>query len=143
MSSKLYTKSVLLTAAAGFIVFAIYGFVVHGNLLQDTYSSLPATMWRNEADSQQLMHWIFVAYAIMAWMLAVMRPDSVKDFRCGLKYGFLAGAFLGSVNFINFVIQPLTMKVTLISFLADIVMVSLAMGVMAIVANRLSGEESH
>ena len=138
MTSQLFNKTILLTTVAGFIVFTIYGFVVHGMLLQDTYNSLPASMWRTEADSQALMHWVFIAYILMAWMLSVLRPDSVTGFECGLKYGFAAGVFLGSVNFIYFAIQPMTMKVTLLSFAADIVMVSLGMAVMAVVAGKVT-----
>lgn len=138
MLSKLYTKTVLLTAVAGFFVFSIYGFVIHGIMLQDTYNSLPSTMWRSEADSEALMHWIFIAYILMAWMLAVLRPDYVTNLACGLKYGAAAGVFLGSVNLINYAIQPITMNVTLITFAADVVMVALVMAAMAVVANKIS-----
>lgn len=138
MLSKIFNKTVLLTTAAGFIVFSLYGFVVHGILLQDMYNSLTGSMWRTEAESQTLMHWIFIAYIIMAWMLAIMRPDGVKGFNCGMQYGAAAGAFLGAVNLINYAIQPLTMEVTMITFIADVVMVALGMGVMAMVAGKLS-----
>ncbi len=142
MLSKICNKTILLTALAGFIVFSLYGFVVHGLLLQDTYNSLPSTMWRNEADSEALMHWIFIAYILMAWMLAVLRPDYVKNLVCGLQYGAAAGVFLGSVNLINYAIQPMTIKVTIITFVADVVMIALVMAVMAVVANKLADKET-
>lgn len=133
-----FTKPVIFSALAGFVVFSLYGFLVHGMLLQDSYNSLPAALWRSEAESQGLMHWIFIAYLLMSWMLAILRPESVTNFTGGLQYGFFAGVFLGSVNFITYAIQPLTLNITLITFLADIIMVALGLAAMAFVANRLS-----
>ena len=133
-----FTKPVVFSALAGFIVFSLYGFLVHGILLQDSYDNLPSALWRSEADSQPFMHWIFIAYLLMAWMLAILRPESVTNFTGGLQYGFLAGVFLGSVNFITYAVQPLTLNITFITFGADIVMITLGLAIMALVAKRFT-----
>lgn len=138
MLSRAFTKPVIFSALAGFIIFSIYGFLVHGMLLQDSYNSLPATLWRNEAESQGLMHWVFIAYFLMAWMLAILHPKSVTRFTGGLQYGFMSGIFLGSVNFITYAIQPLTLNITFITFVADVVMITLGLAVMVLVSQRLS-----
>lgn len=87
------------------------------------------------------MHWIFIAQFLMAWMLAVMRPESVNDMGSGFQYGIYAGVFLGAVNFINYAIQPMTLNITFIVFVADIVMVALGMAVLAMVANKLASKD--
>ena len=136
MLSNAFSKSVLLSAIAGFIVFSLYGFVVHGNLLQDLYAAQPAGLYRAEADSQPLMHWIFIAYALMAWVMAILRPAGVDTVAEGLQRGALLGVFLGAVNFILYAVQPMTFDAAVIVFIADVVMVALGGGIIAAVAGR-------
>lgn len=138
MITNMFTKKVLVVAVAGFVVFSVYGFLVHGILLQDMYNSLPGAFWRSEAESQALMHWIFIAYALMAWVLAILRPDDLTGVSDGFQRGGLIGVFLGSVNFINHAIMPMTMKATLVVFGADVVMIALVGAAMAFVAGKLS-----
>lgn len=132
----LFSKSVLITAAAGFVTFSLYGFIVHGILLQDLYMSLPQGLWRPEGE--EMMLWIFVAYALMAWMLSALRPAGVTTSIEGFQRGLLLGVFLGSVNFIYYAIQPWTLEVTLVAFAADVFMLAVAGLVMAPVAGRFS-----
>ncbi|MCH8863192.1 MAG: hypothetical protein IID51_11855 [Proteobacteria bacterium] len=133
---KLFTKSVLMTALAGFVVFSLYGFIVHGILLQDMYASLPQGLWRPEGEEKML--WILIAYALMAWVLAALRPADVTTSMVGFQRGLLLGVFLGSVNFIFYAIQPWTLEVTLVAFAADVFMPAVAGLVMAPVAARFS-----
>lgn len=133
---KLFSKSVLITAAAGFVVFSIYGFVVHGILLADMYAGLPQELWRPEGEEP--MQWIFIAYALMAWTLSALRPAGVVTSAEGFQRGLLLGVFLGSVNFIFYAIQPWTLEVTFASFAADVFMPAVAGLVMAPVAGRFS-----
>ena len=137
---NLFSKSILITAAAGFVVFSIYGVVVHGFLLADMYAGLPEGLWRPEGE--EMMLWIFVAYALMAWVMAVLRPADVDTPVAGFQRGLLVGVFLGSVNFIFYAIQPWTLEVTLAAFVADVVMIALGGAVIAAVAGKLSGSES-
>lgn len=138
MITNMFAKNVLILAVVGFVVFSLYGYLVHGILLQDMYNSLPGAFWRSEAESQALMHWIFIAYALMAWVLALLRPDDLTSVSDGFQRGGLIGVFLGSVNFINYAIMPMTMKATLVVFAADVVMVALVVAAMAFVAGKLS-----
>lgn len=133
---KLISKSILVAAAAGFVTFSIYGVVVHGMLLTGLYEGMPTTLWRPEGE--EMMLWIFIAYALMAWMMAVLRPANLVTPIEGLQRGALLGVFLGSVNFIYYAIQPWTLDVTLAAFLADVVMVALAGAVIALVAGKVS-----
>lgn len=133
---KLFSKSVLITAAAGFVVFSLYGFVVHGILLQDMYASLPEGLWRPEGEEKML--WILIAYALMAWALSALRPPGVTTAAEGFQRGLIIGVFLGSMNFIFYAIQPWTLDVTLIAFAADVFMPAVAGLVMAPVAGRFS-----
>ncbi len=137
MSSNMFEKNVLIVAVTGFVVFGVYGFVVHAILLQDMYNSLPGAFWRSEAESQALMHWIFIAYALMAWVLAILRPDDLTSVSGGFQRGGLIGVFLGSVNFINYAIMPMTLKATWVVFGADVLMVALVGAAMAFVAGKL------
>lgn len=132
----LFSKSVLITAAAGFVTFSLYGFIVHGILLQDLYADLPQGLWRPEGE--EMMLWIFVAYALMAWTLSALRPAGVITSAEGFQRGLLLGVFLGSVNFIYYAIQPWTLEVTLVAFAADVFMPAVAGLVMAPVAGRFS-----
>ncbi len=133
---NLFTKSVLLTALAGFVVFSIYGVVVHGMLLQGMYSSLPGELWRAEGD--ELMHWIFIAYALMAWVLSALRPANVTTAAVGFQRGLLLGVFLGAAHFVSYALQPWTLEVTLAAFAADVFMPAVAGLVMAPVAAKFS-----
>ncbi len=133
---KLFTKSVLMTALAGFVTFSLYGILVHGILLQDLYAGLPQGLWRPEGEEK--MAWIFLAYALMAWVLAALRPAGVTTSMVGFQRGLLLGVFLGSVNFIFYAIQPWTLEVTLVAFTADVFMPAVAGLVMAPVAARFS-----
>lgn len=138
MISNMFTKNVLVVAAAGFVVFSVYGYLVHAIMLQDMYDSLPGAFWRSEAESQALMHWIFIANALMAWVLAILRPADLTSVSEGFQRGGLIGVFLGSVNFINYAIMPMTLKATLVVFAADVVMVAVVGAAMAFVAGKLS-----
>lgn len=142
MIPTLFSRRILLTALAAFITFAIYGFIVHAILLGDMYAALPAGTWRTEAESEALMYWIFIAYALMAWSMAVLCPPGVNKAGEGLVLGALLGVFLGAVNLINYAIQPFPLNVTLIVYLADIVMVALAGAVTGLVAGLLDKQSA-
>ena len=138
MASSLFSRNVLILTAVGFVAFAAYGFLVHGILLASTYEGLGEGMWRTEAEMNALTHWIMIAYALMAWMLAVLRPANIDTLAEGVGRGVFIGVFLGSVNLINYAVQPVPLNTTLIVFAADVAMVAFGFGLMAMVAGRLS-----
>lgn len=138
MIGRMFSKSVLIVALAGFVTFAVYGFVVHAVLLADMYNGLPGELWRTEAESQAMFHWIFIAYALMAWVMATLRPDDLTGAGDGFMRGALVGVLVGSVNLINYAIQPLTLASTLTVFAADIIMFALVGAVMALIAGKVS-----
>lgn len=137
MLDKMFSKGVLMPCLAGFVVFAVYGVVVQGFLLQDMYMSLPADMWRSEAESQGLMYWIFIAYALMAWVMAILRPPAIDTLVEGFQRGAILGVFLGSTNLIDYAVIRSSLSVSLTVFAVDVLMVALGGAAIAMVAGRM------
>ncbi len=115
------SKRFLIHSAVVFVVFSLYGFVVHGILLEDTYNKVPG-LWRPQAETDALMHWFFIAYALMAVPFAMIFAKGYENRGLGegLRFGLLIGIFLGAVNLIFYAVQPSTVNLTIITFLADI-----------------------
>ncbi|MEE8370857.1 MAG: hypothetical protein V3R73_01835, partial [Sphingomonadales bacterium] len=85
-------------------------------------------LWRTQAKTDALMYWIVIAYLLMAVPFAAMFAKGFEDKGLGegLRFGLYTGIFLGSVNFIYYAVQPMTMNMTALSFAADIGMTVLA-----------------
>jgi hypothetical protein len=115
------SKRLLIHSAVVFIVFSLYGFVVHGILLEDTYNELPG-LWRPQAETEALLYWIFIAHALMAVPFAMIFAKGYENRGLGegVRFGLLIGIFLGAGNLIFYAIQPSTLNLTAITFLADI-----------------------
>ena len=115
------SKRFLIHSAVVFVVFSLYGFVVHGILLEDTYNKVPG-LWRPQAETDALMHWFFIAYALMAVSFSMIFAKGYENRGLGegLRFGLLIGIFLGAVNLIFYAVQPSTVNLTIITFLADI-----------------------
>lgn len=120
-------KRLLIHSFVVFVVFMIYGYVVHGVLLHDIYNEVPG-LWRTQAETNTLSHWFAIAYLLMAVPFAAMFAKGFEDKGLGegLRFGLYTGVFLGSVNFIYYAVQPRTMNMTLLPYAADIGMTVLA-----------------
>ena len=115
------SKRLLIHSAVVFVVFSLYGFVVHGILLEDTYNKVPG-LWRPQAETDALMHWFFIAYALMAvpFTMIFAKGYENRGLGEGVRFGLLIGIFLGAVNLIFYAVQPSTLNLTIITFLADV-----------------------
>ena len=115
------SKRLLIHSGVVFLVFAIYGFVVHGIMLEDIYAQAPG-LWRPQAETEALIHWILIANAIMAVAFSMIFAKGYENRGLGegLRFGLLIGIFLGSVNLIFYAVQPSTLNLTIITFLADV-----------------------
>lgn len=121
------SKRLLIHSVVVFLAFSLYGFVVHGILLEDTYAQQPG-LWRSEAETEALMHWIFIAYALMAVVFAMMFAKGYEDRGLGegLRFGLLTGVLIGAVNLIFYAVQPSTLGMALVLFAADVGMTVVA-----------------
>ncbi len=69
-----------------------------------------------------MMHWFFIAYALMAVPFSMIFAKGYENRGLGegVRFGLLIGIFLGAVNLIFYAVQPSTLNLTIITFLADI-----------------------
>ncbi|MEE8295088.1 MAG: hypothetical protein V3R64_05210 [Sphingomonadales bacterium] len=124
----MFNKQILISTLAVFITFSAYGFLVWGYALGEMMYAEMGNVWRADEDASGLMHWIFIAYALMAYVMAWIWKYGNEDKGVGegVRYGLLLGALFGSAHFIAYAVQPITMKGALMAFGIDVVMFALA-----------------
>ena len=122
MLSKRFTFSTI----AVFATLSIYGFLVWGVLLSDAMYAEMGGIWR--AEGEELMAWIFIAYALMAYVMVRIWKHGQEDKGSaeGFRYGLLTGVLFGSAELISYAVQPITLKGALMAFGIDVVMFIIA-----------------
>jgi len=119
------TKRWLLASVAVFVVLAALEFLIHGVLLSDLYRQT-ASVWRSEAEMQQMM-WVFwVGILVFAPFFALIYVKGYEKAKPGLGQGFRYGLYVGVMlsvmhSFGWYVILPIPLALAFYWFLAILV----------------------
>ena len=119
------TKQWLLASVAVFVVMGVLEFLIHGVLLADMYQQT-ASVWRSEAEMQQMM-WVFwVGILVFAPFFALIYVKGYAKAKPGLGQGFRYGLYVGVMlsvmhSFGWYVILPIPLALAFYWFLAILV----------------------
>lgn len=133
----MFNKRILISTIAVFVTFSVYGWLVWGWFLsQWTYFEM-GDIWRPEGE--EIMAWIFIAYALMAYVMAWIWKYGNEDKGVGegVRYGLMLGALFSSAGLINYAVQPIVLKGALIAFGVDVVMFVIAGVVLSVVYKKV------
>src|SRR5881396_1985607 len=90
------TKRWLLASVAVFVAIVVLEFLIHGVLLSGLYKQT-ASVWRPEAEMQQMM-WIFWAgYLVFAPFFALIYVKGYEKGKPGLGQGIRCGLYVGAM----------------------------------------------
>lgn len=90
------TKRWLLASAAVVVVIGLLEFLIHGVLLADMYRQT-ASVWRSEAEMQQMM-WVFwVGILVFAPFFVLIYTKGYEKTKPGLGQGFRYGLYVGAL----------------------------------------------
>lgn len=125
------SKRFILSFIAVFVTFSLYGYLVWGVLLGETVHADMGNVFRPEP----MMAWIFIAYALMAYVMVRIWKHGQEDkgLSEGFRYGLLTGVLFASAELIAYAVQPIIMKGALMAFGIDVVMFIIAGMVLAFV----------
>ena len=119
------TKQWLLASVAVLVVMGVLEFLIHGVLLADMYQQT-ASVWRSEAEMQQMM-WVFwVGILVFAPFFALIYVKGYEKAKPGLGQGFRYGLYVGVMlsvmhSFGWYVILPIPLALAFYWFLAILV----------------------
>jgi hypothetical protein len=119
------TKRWLLASAAVLVTIGVLEFFIHGVLLSDLYRQ-SASVWRSEAEMQQMM-WVFwVGMLVFAPFFALIYAKGYEKAKPGLGQGFRYGLYVGAMlcvmnSFGWYVLLPIPLALAFYWFLATLV----------------------
>lgn len=120
-NGKCDKKTCIISFIAVYIFIMAYGFVVHGILLTPDYEAT-SSLWRPEADMQQLAWVCWILHAIMAAAIVCIYKKfrkglatcdaSVASASCPIKsggicFGMKLGLLLGAVQAMHYIPLPI------------------------------------
>lgn len=115
-------KRVWVGAGVVFVVFVLLDFVIHGMLLQSTYSTLPEGLMRPEAEMKMWI--IFVVDAVIAYFFTLIFSKGYenKGIAEGVRYGAYIGIMFGmGMGYGSYASMPIPYMLALQWFLYTIV----------------------
>ncbi len=126
-------KRWLLASVAALVVIAVLEFLIHGVLLSGVYRQTPS-VWRPEAEMQQMM-WVFwVGMLVFAPFFALIYAKGYEKDKPRLGQGFRYGLYLGAMlsvmhSFGWYVILPIPLALAFywfVSILAEFIAAGVA-----------------
>lgn len=129
------SKRFIISFIAVFVTFSLYSFLVWGVVLAEAMYAEMGNIWRPAGDVEGFMAWIFIAYALMSYVMVRIFKHGQEDKGVaeGVRYGLLAGVLFGSAELIAYAVSPITMKGALMAFGIDVVMFVIAGVVLSVV----------
>lgn len=113
-------KKLVIATVVTFVYLALFGFVAHAIVLEGMYSEM-ASLMRPQDAAMGLMHWIYIAYLLQAFVLSSfylrLGGGGVVS---GLKFGAMAGVMIGAVMLIQFSVYQFILYQSLTLFLTDV-----------------------
>ena len=110
---------VLLATVVTFAVTFGFDWLFHGNYMKADYEAT-ASLWRPEAEMQQLLQWCLVYHGVLAFSVAALYCWISRISSCngtcqktGLKFGLLVGLIIGITHFGGYLWMPIPMEMAL------------------------------
>lgn len=141
-------KLAFLTIAAFAIVFA-YDWLVHGNILMDTYKAT-ASLWRPEDEMKAMMQFCFLKHALEALVFSFLflRWKCTQTFgamftslcpvRKGFYFGFGIGLLMGINSAAAYIYMPIPQSLAVSWLIAETFKWALVGGVLSLLCARCS-----
>ncbi len=100
-------KRLGMAIAAVFVFIMATDFLVHGNLLTDTYMAT-APLWREKAEMQNYMGWMMLGQALASAMLVFIFAKGYenKGWMEGVRFGWYAFLLMISHTLIQYATTP-------------------------------------
>ncbi len=110
-------KPFLLSLVAGFAFIWVFDFILHANLLMDTYLQTPQ-LWRSEADMKEKFPFMLFNQFLIAFITAFIftRHYEGKGIGEGVRYGILIGLLLGVEMMGSYAWMPISSTLALAWF---------------------------
>lgn len=117
------TKRFVIASVAVFVFLYLYNWLVHGVLLAPKYEEV-AHLFRSQADFMAHMPWMIAGYILMAIAFCRLFIGGYEDRGIGegVRFGLWAGLLIGSIDFISYAVQPISLKLGVDEFIAEVVM---------------------
>lgn len=113
-------KRFLIAAAAVFVLFQVFDFVVHGMLLAPVYRSM-MSVWRQDMMSLMWVMWITGAVMSLFFVYIFIKGYERRGMGEGLRYGVVIGLFMSVGAFNQYVVYPITLSLAAQWFIYGIV----------------------
>lgn len=118
----------LIPVAAVFATMFVFNWVFHGMYMMPDYQAT-ASLWRPEAEMQNLMWVCIVSKLIMAFAITCLFcwvaqgcESGGKCTKKGAKFGFKIGLLLGAQQFSSYIWLPIQMDMAVKWFVGDVIM---------------------
>jgi hypothetical protein len=111
-----------MASGAVFFVILIMEFVIHGVLLSGIYQET-ASVWRSQAEMQEIMWIMWVGYLVFAPFFALVYAKGYEKGKPGLGQGIRCGLYVGGMlsvmhSFGWYVILPIPLALSFYWFVA-------------------------
>ncbi|HEY4612626.1 MAG TPA: hypothetical protein VII11_06555 [Bacteroidota bacterium] len=130
MNKKVWVGTIVV-----FLLYFVLAFVVHGVLLKDEYATM-SNLFRPESEVNSLM-WIFVvtdAFFAFFFTLIFSKGYENKGIAEGVRYGLYVGLMMKLPAIYGvYAVMPMSYRLTMQSFLYEVVMVILCGVALALV----------
>ena len=117
----------LASAAAGFVFIFVSDFVIHGQILADTYAQTP-DLWRPH--DEMIMEWMMGGQILLALITAFIftRNYEGKGLKEGLRFGIMLGALFAVMMSFSYAWMPISLMLAL-SWAASGIVQGLGLGI--------------
>lgn len=114
-------KRTILAVLVVFVVWSVLDFVIHGLILQASYTAT-SHLWRPMPEMKTNLLHVVVFIAALAFVLIYSWLVADISIASGLKYGLLFGLASGvSMGYGSYAVMPITYHIALVWFLGKLV----------------------
>jgi hypothetical protein len=128
-------KRFVLGCVAVYVIYQIFGFLIHEVFLGDTYAAL-ASVWRPEAEMMSKMWIMFLTSAVWTVLFCYIftRGYEGKGAMEGARYGLIMGLFVGiPFSYESFVIYPIPLGLAHVWMVSAVVLSAICGIVLALI----------
>ena len=113
-SNLLNFKNFIFSSWAAFIFIFIYEYITHGIILSSEYQKT-SNLWRNSFEMQSYIYYAFMSQFAFAAILTYIYLKTITDksLILSLKFGLMAGLFMGIIQSASYSFMPITLTLAL------------------------------
>jgi hypothetical protein len=115
-------RNFIFTSFAAFICVFIYEYIIHGLVLNSEYQKTNH-LWRNSFEMQAYIYYAFLSQFAFAVILTYIyfKIITEKSLGMSIKFGFMAGLFMGIIQAASYSYMPITINLTIAWFFFAII----------------------